>query len=425
LQVLLGRVFCVDLGSRSGTHWGRQPRDWGWLEVGRAIRIGRARIRLVAASSDREPSPVAATNPLSHYFFQDLALPEVRLDFLNGVTDLSSWKMNRLIALIGKGPGCKLQLMDPDLSPYRGSLVRTPVGVWLIDLLGTGLFTVNGVSSRCALLRDGDHLQVGSFTIRVRYETMPAGLDSENRVLFGSDPAHRELGGRRSVLPRPADQLRTATQPGNGHETALSSLPAPPVSPQPAPTTLPAPIRDGTLAASMPAADAARLVESVLFPLADQFARMQQDMFHQLEQAILMMVRVFEAVHREQMVQVREELNRIRALSSELTELHRERAQLPPPSPAVVQFEAREEPSGVAEPVLPPAAGPGPGVNGAEPDSASGSSPERVGASKVQASQDIHARLSARIAAIQQERQGRMQKIFAFLAGKTSAKPLP
>src|SRR4051794_22134693 len=37
LQLIAGRPFCVDLGSRTGTHWEDGPRRSGWLGPGEAI----------------------------------------------------------------------------------------------------------------------------------------------------------------------------------------------------------------------------------------------------------------------------------------------------------------------------------------------------------------------------------------------------
>src|SRR5579864_3630179 len=40
LQQLGGRVFCVDLGSRTGTRWGQQSRPAGWLRPDEGIQMG-------------------------------------------------------------------------------------------------------------------------------------------------------------------------------------------------------------------------------------------------------------------------------------------------------------------------------------------------------------------------------------------------
>ncbi len=46
LQNFGGRIFCVDLNSRSGTLWGDQPRRSGWLTDSVGPKVGPYQIRL-------------------------------------------------------------------------------------------------------------------------------------------------------------------------------------------------------------------------------------------------------------------------------------------------------------------------------------------------------------------------------------------
>ena len=54
-------------------------------------------------------------------------------------------------------------------------LIRTPLGVWVIDLLATGGDVCQRRASELGVAGDGDALRIGSFTFIVRYETPPAG----------------------------------------------------------------------------------------------------------------------------------------------------------------------------------------------------------------------------------------------------------
>jgi pSer/pThr/pTyr-binding forkhead associated (FHA) protein len=45
LQLIEGQYYCVDLGSRTGTHGGDATERSGWLERGRAIQIGPYAVR--------------------------------------------------------------------------------------------------------------------------------------------------------------------------------------------------------------------------------------------------------------------------------------------------------------------------------------------------------------------------------------------
>src|SRR4051812_22192252 len=40
LQLIAGRLFCVDLLSRTGTRWGDETGLWGWVQPDPGIRIG-------------------------------------------------------------------------------------------------------------------------------------------------------------------------------------------------------------------------------------------------------------------------------------------------------------------------------------------------------------------------------------------------
>src|SRR5262249_25833080 len=47
--------------------------------------------------------------------------------------------------------------------------VRTPQGVWLIDLLSRTGARLNGQSLRCALMNKGDRFQLGPYVLRIWY----------------------------------------------------------------------------------------------------------------------------------------------------------------------------------------------------------------------------------------------------------------
>src|SRR5207248_2730605 len=46
LQVIGGRVYCLDLGSATGTWWPEGARRSGWIDLGQALRIGPYLVRL-------------------------------------------------------------------------------------------------------------------------------------------------------------------------------------------------------------------------------------------------------------------------------------------------------------------------------------------------------------------------------------------
>ncbi len=182
LQQIGGRVFCVDLGSRTGIRWGGEPRPAGWLSPEQAVQIGPYALELAtAARAGEEPGDWVAEgwDPLRDRAGDPRFLPEVTVEVGNKV--LARLCMNRMLVLVGSSPACRIRLRDAGVSKYHCSLLRTPQGVWLIDLLpGTGA-CLNGQSFRWALVKDGDRLQVGPYVLRVSYpdvrkETLPPSL---------------------------------------------------------------------------------------------------------------------------------------------------------------------------------------------------------------------------------------------------------
>src|ERR1700722_2544626 len=86
LQAIFGRIFCVDLGSRNGTHWGDTPLRSGWLDLGVPIRIGPYQIEVIDSIGLGKPSTPFPDNfsPLDPYAGQLGKLPRVDLEILNG-----------------------------------------------------------------------------------------------------------------------------------------------------------------------------------------------------------------------------------------------------------------------------------------------------------------------------------------------------
>src|SRR4051794_19103488 len=184
LQRLGGRVFCVDLGSRTGVRWDGQPRPAGWLGPGRGVGIGPFTLELAtAARPGGDPGEGVADDwdPLRDPAPAPRLLPPVAVDLCNEGPAPSRWRMNRVLVLVGSSSACRVRLRDPSVSRVHCSLVGTPAGVWVVDLLSRTGTSLNGNPVRWALVKGGDRLQVGPYVLRLWYEggstaTPPAGL---------------------------------------------------------------------------------------------------------------------------------------------------------------------------------------------------------------------------------------------------------
>lgn len=142
-------------------------------------------------------------------------------------------------------------------------------------------------------------------------------------------------------------------------------------------------------------------VETLVMPLVSQFSQMQQQMFEQFQQTLLMIVQMFGNLQREQMTLIRQELEQIRELTRQLHTLQSEGMRQPAPRQSAIGQAAVPRspmPSLSSKPIAPPAR--------ADTHSAKLNDP------------DVHVWLHQRLSALQQERQGRLQKVLSILTGQ-------
>lgn len=257
LQVLGGRLFCVDLDSRAGLRWGDGRRPYGWLDGEQGVGIGPFRLRAVGAPTgeDRDPlAPGAAAD-------EGPPGADWVLEFPGRAVEYPPWPLNRELVLVGRArQRCRVRLSGPEVSRYHCALVGTPRGVWAVDLLSRVGTRVNGASVRWSRLGEGDELRVGPHAIVLR-RAGGAGVPAL-RGRAAAAPATREEGG-------------------------------PPESWAP---------------------EHAEMVEAMLLPLVEQFGRMQHQMFEQFQRSMLSVLQTFGAMHGDQMGLMREQLEQLRAL---------------------------------------------------------------------------------------------------------------
>jgi pSer/pThr/pTyr-binding forkhead associated (FHA) protein len=384
LQVLGGRLFGIDLESRRGTRWAEAPARSGWLGPGEALEVGPFRLRVVGGLPEEPAVPAAPADPLAACPAEhETAMPGLWLEGLDNAGQPIVWRMNRVLALVGRSVVCKVRVHDTLVSRYSCALVRTAAGLWAVDLLGRPGTLVNETPARWAHLGDGDALRLGNVALRVR-----ADLTPEPR------PAAAEAAAR--GLPAPG----AATLPG--------LLPAAPSWPA-GPPTLPALNLPGAQAGAVEA------LSPVLVALTNQFAAMQQQMFDQFTQSMLMMGRMFSEMQRDQLGFLREELERLQQVNQDLQAVQRELAE----------SQSRDRPA-AAPPVAPRALPPAPESRPAPPPRevpAGNGRPPKTPPPRAAglSDQELHAQLYQRIQELQKERETTWQKLLNRLTGKPTA----
>jgi pSer/pThr/pTyr-binding forkhead associated (FHA) protein len=389
LQLVAGYIYCIDLASRTGTYWDGINLPAGWLMPGRAVRIGPYSLTASGNSAEETDRRVTNLNLLSH----EIADPDIELEILNGTNLASgrtSWTVRQPITLIGSSPQCRLRLKDGGVSRVHCSLMATPAGLWVTDLLGRGGTRVNGEPVTFQPLRHDDELVVGQFRFRVRC------LDEEDVVVHES-----------------TDPFRSSTDAAPGPERQR-------------------PVQ--------PAGGSGGVSEGFVLSMMDRFLEMQQQMSAINHQQMMFMAQLVGSMHQNHHDLAQRELARIAEIGAEIRKLQELAAAQGTPVPASPPLPRVEDIAAAAPPPPQNLLDSAPGVPVAEPASfrpdayvaeAASFRPDAgsVGhVSDAAANQprftprdvNSHSSIIERMAALEKERSSRWKKLVGLLTGSGS-----
>jgi pSer/pThr/pTyr-binding forkhead associated (FHA) protein len=219
LQVIEGRVFCVDLATRSGVAWPSGEIGSGWLEPG--VRVGVGPFHLLMRSAPTSPpAPCPGFHPLTNDSAENSPSPPVELEFLNGRRGRDHWAINRVVTLIGRSDACKIHLNADDVAPYHCGLVLTRDGPWVVDLSGRGVL-VNGEHMRVAPLGAGVEFRVGRFAMSTRWRR---GTRSLSRPTPAPSSTPTPMPPRKAEVHTAADK-GLGSRPASPPPTEVVSVP--------------------------------------------------------------------------------------------------------------------------------------------------------------------------------------------------------
>ncbi|MGB0066531.1 MAG: FHA domain-containing protein, partial [Isosphaeraceae bacterium] len=233
LQLVEGRLFATDLGSREGLHWGGVPRRCGWIDRSRPVQVGVTTIRVVEGDrvGDEGPGP----GPTSRRYKSSRSLPRAVLVMRGSGKEMRRLPLDRVLTLVGGSQRCHVRLPGPGISRFVCGLLRTSVGVWAVDLLSSRGVAVNGAICRQVRLEDGDVLRIGSLAVRLTYgePTAPPHADTPTQLagpISGLGPDWSSVGPLSpALIDRPGTLLlEAALRPlleGEGSSPDVASLP--------------------------------------------------------------------------------------------------------------------------------------------------------------------------------------------------------
>jgi hypothetical protein len=225
----------------------------------------------------------------------------------------SFWSIETRVALVGRSEACHLVLGHESVSRFHASLVRTTKGVWIVDLLAREGVFVNGQSVEWAWLEDGDTVRLGRYTFVFRYESPPAQISRGDVPLEAGARTgpHRGSGSR---WPSDGTRDRVTSLAVRARRSIPSFVPVlaspPALSPE-----------------VMERQSPANWELSALPPQQVALWQQQMRMMETFHDDMMIMIQMFMAMHREHLGAVKEELEKVRELSSELSQLQEKFAE--------------------------------------------------------------------------------------------------
>ena len=170
------------------------------------MRIGSVTLRIVSGNRDGDDQP--GPGPNTHRYATRQPLPGVMIEGVGPKGKPSRWSVDRVLTLVGRSPLCKLRLSALDDPLFACALMRTPRGLWLVDLGEGRRVAVNGAICRETRLEDGDLVRIGTRAFRIYYDgtTTPPNRQvpfaSERSGIIGMYPPVSALGqGSAPALP--------------------------------------------------------------------------------------------------------------------------------------------------------------------------------------------------------------------------------
>jgi pSer/pThr/pTyr-binding forkhead associated (FHA) protein len=319
LQAVAGGLYVVDLQSRSKVYWDGQeaPQSHGWLGEDRFINVGPYRIR--RRDGQNLDGPVGQTAGRDSALQPDTAnsdaLPKVGLELPIRVGQQPpQWLLDSRLALLGRSEGCQLVLTDDSISKFHAALVRTPLGVWVVDLSTREGTHVNEKRVRWAWLGDGDTLRLGRFPFLVRYETALELIDRRDVPLdAGAEPVARP-GTELAIRGGSAGQKPTIVAVRSGSRSPAVSRAVNPLQSQ-----APSAYLASSAGTWEPAMDPA--------PMPAALWQHQMRMMELFHNDMMMMFQMLVAMRGEHLASVRQEVGRVEQLTRELGELQSRLAQ--------------------------------------------------------------------------------------------------
>lgn len=299
--------------------------------------------------------------------------PKVQLTIRHGEREPRLHAIDRILTLVGRDEPSHLTLDHPTVSRIHASLVLTPFGLWIVDLMGRGGISIDGVRVRHTKLIPGSVAQIGPITLEAEIATA--------RTLDPFSTSNTLAPTRTTTLVENA--------PMSLHDDSSQALDALPELLDP------------------------QNPREWLIPLLRHFGSLQQNMMDQFQQSMFQAFQALGSVQKDALGALRDELAELRRLNQELASLQAQEAAARSARPnRDPTFPHRGIPRGeLAEPAANRANEPVSGQLDRGPGAFGPRQPAKA------ADDQVHLVLQKRILELQRERQTRWQKILNAIQG--------
>lgn len=234
MQVLDGRLYCVDQGSRKGIRWKDKPRLYGWLDVGEWIQVGPFRITLQEPVGEPD-SKTLALRSSTPFAFKYQTTPKVKAHLI--LNNQQKLPLYGQLATIGKSNYCNLELDAEEISRVHASMVKTSDGkYWLIDLLSRIGVKLNGKRIHSALLKHDDVIKIGNYTIPFQITQIPIEVRPVERATLVDlaepvIPAVQNQSEEERAFQTLLDETGLSTDQASNPSQLLNSIVTEPIQP--------------------------------------------------------------------------------------------------------------------------------------------------------------------------------------------------
>src|SRR5262249_24107640 len=153
LQRVAGRPYIVIFGNSKESRARDSNISGGWLRASDAVVIGPYSIR-VAESAPNAAAHAAGwpenLDPLVAGSVDQIQLPTAVLELHHKNGEVQRRRVDRVLTLVGRAPGCHVRLADSSVSPIHCALLLSSEGLWVVDLRSRDGTWVNGCQVRWA-----------------------------------------------------------------------------------------------------------------------------------------------------------------------------------------------------------------------------------------------------------------------------------